>query len=211
MGERLRDSGFAEFDRLTELFVRARDVLERVVRERDLPRESSDFLAAAVLPHVELVGQGLRVSLRASGVDLAELRWLIRDAGVGQPELKDPAARSAALFERTAERRLHPTGVRRVSGLELAAIHHARIVFALLPHLPVQEAHWPLSWPHPGYRDVDPPRQPAELAARIEELERHVWWTAAGRPSFRDPAYRRAFGFFDTAAWLGSHPSGAPA
>jgi len=169
-------SGFAEFDRLTELFVRARDVLERVVREHDLPREASDFLAAAVLPHVELV---------------------------------EAASRAAA--EDSLQQRVRPPRVTRPTGNELAAIDHARIVFALLPHLPNQEARWPMRWPHAGYGDVDPPRRPSELAARIEELERHVWWTAAGRPSLDDPAYRRTFGFFDTAAWLGSRIIGGAA
>jgi len=204
-------SGFAEFDRLTELFVRARDVLERVVRERDLPGEASDFLAASVLPHVELVEEGFRVSLRASGVDLAELRWFVLAAGVGLPGSEGPASRAAALAEDALHQRVRPPTVTKPTGNELAAIDHARIVFALLPHVPDREARWPLRWPHPGYGDVDPPRRPSELAARIEELERHVWWTAAGRPSPDDPAYRRTFGFFDTAAWLGSRIVGGAA
>jgi hypothetical protein len=203
VGETVSGSGFAEFDRLTELFVRARDVLERVVREHDLPREASDFLAADVLPHVELVEEGFRVSLRASGLDLAELRGFVLAAGVGLPVSEGAASRAAAA-ENAVERRVHPTEVSTPSGDELAAIHHARIVFALVPHLPDSEAHWPLRWPHRGYRDIDPPRRPTELATRIEELEQHVWWTAAGRPWLDDPAYRRTFGFFDTAAWLGS-------
>ncbi len=211
LGERMSGSGFAELDRLTELFVHARDVLERVVRERDLSREGSDFLAAAVLPHVELVEEGFRVSLRASGLDLAELRGFVLAAGVGLPVSEGLASRVAAAIEKTVERRAHPPEVSKPSGNELAAIDHARIVFALVPHLPDHEAHWPLRWPHPGYRDVDPPRRPTELAARIEELERHVWWTAAGRPSVDDPAYRRTFGFFDTAAWLGSRILGGTA
>ena len=204
-------SGFAEFDRLTELFVRARDVLARVVREHDLPRESSDFLAASVLPHVELVEEGFRFSLRASGVDLAELRWFVLAAGVGQPLSDEPAARRAARAEERVERDVRPPAVKQPNGGELAAIQHARIVFALLPQLPDSAAHWPRSWPHPGYGDVDAPRRPTELATRIEELERHVWSTAAGRPSLDDPACRRTFGFFDTAAWLGSRVLGAEA
>lgn len=204
-------SGFAEFDRLTELFVRTRDVLARVAREHDLPRESSDFLAAAVLPHVELVEEGFRFSLRASGVDLAELRWFVLAAGIGQPASDAPSARAAARSEEAVEQRVRPPTVSQPSGDELAAIQHARIVFALLPELPERDAQWPLRWPHRGYRDVDPPRRPTELAARIEELERHVWWTAAGRPSLGDPAYRRTFGFFDTAAWLGSRILGGAA
>ena len=118
-------SGFAEFDRLTELFVRARDVLARVVREHDLPRESSDFLAASVLPHVELVEEGFRFSLRASGVDLAELRWFVLAAGVGQPLSDEPAARRAARAEERVERDVRPPAVKQPNGGELAAIQHA--------------------------------------------------------------------------------------
>ena len=204
-------SGFAEFDRLTDLFVRARDVLERVVREHDLPREESDFLAAAVLPHVELVEEGFRVSLRASGVELSELRWFVLGAGVGLPLPEGPASRAAAAAEDSLQQRVRPPTVTTPTGNELAAIDHARIVFALLPNLPNHEARWPRRWPHAGYGDVDPPRRPSELAARIEEIERHVWWTAAGRPSLDHPAYRRTFGFFDTAAWLGSSILGGAA
>lgn len=211
MGERRSASGFADFDRLTELFVRARDVLVGVIRERDLSRESSDFLAAAVLPHVELVEEGFRFSLRAAGRDLAELRWFVLAAGIGRSDPDEPATRIAAAAEELLGRRVHPPTVTQPTGHELAAIDHARIVFALLPHLPEAEAHWPLHWPHRGYRDVDPPRRAYEVAARIEELERHVWWTAAGRPSPTDPAYRRTFGFFDTAAWLGSRVFGGQA
>jgi hypothetical protein len=210
-GEGVSGSGFAEFDRLTALFVRARDVLVKVVREQDLPRESSDFLAASVLPHVELVEEGFRFSLRASGVDLAELRWFVLAAGIGLPLPDEPMAREAARAEERVERRIRPPAVSRPSGGELAAIQHARIVFALLPQLPEGAAHWPRRWPHRGYGDVHPPRRPTELATRIEELERHVWSTAAGRPSLDDPAYRRTFGFFDTAAWLGSRVLGGEA
>jgi hypothetical protein len=209
--ERMSDSGFGEFDRLTDLFIRARDVLARAVRAEGLPPGASDFLADAVLPHVELVEEGFRVSLRANAADLAELRAFVRAAGVGHHDADGFAERIAALAQDEAERHANPPAIRHPSGAELAAIGHARLVFALLPQLPTEQAHWPLRWPHAGYGDVDPPRRPGELAARIEELERHVWWTAAGRPAVSDPAYRRTFGFFDTAAWLGAQVFGAAA
>lgn len=207
----MRTSGFADFDRLTELFVRARDVFERVVRDDDLPPESADFLAAAVLPHVELVEEGLRFSLRAANVDLAELRWFVEAAGIGQSSAQGIAERLAALAEGSAELRWSRPTVKQPGGGELTAIEHARLVFGMVPRLPAEAAHWPARWPHADYRDVEPPHRPRELARRIEELERHVWWTAAGRPAVGDPAYRRTFGFFDTGAWLGSQVFGAGA
>jgi hypothetical protein len=206
----MTESGFGEFDRLTDLFVRARDVLGRVVRDESLPPGSSDFLADAVLPHVELVEEGFRVSLRANAADLGELRAFVRAAGVGHDEA-GLADRLAALAQEATERLLDPPVIKHLSGAELAAIAHARLVFALLPQVPAEQVHWPRHWPHSGYGDVDPPRRPGELARRIEELEKHVWWTAAGRPAVADPAYRRTFGFFDTAAWLGSQVFGASA
>lgn len=199
----MTSSGFAEFDRLTGLMVRARDVLEQVIRDQALSADAAAFLAGTVLPHVELVEEGFRVSLRAGAADAAELRWLVSSAGVGATVPEGPAERRAARLERAVERRVVRPRLRRLVGGELTAITHARLVFALLPQLPREVARWPLPWPRPDYRDVEPPRRPSEVARRIEELERQVWWTAAGRPAVGHPAYRRTFGFFDTAAWLG--------
>lgn len=218
MSENASSSGFAEFDRLTELFLRTRAVLERAIRLGELPEEATSFLADQVLPHVEAVEAGFRSRLRASEADLAELRALIRGAAIMPPEGQDRASRRAALGEVAVEAWLgrRPAALARAPASELAAIDHARLVFALMPRLPASEIHWPLhsAWP-PGrrsYADIDPPRRPAELAERIEELERELWWTAAGRPSPPvAPAARRTFGFFDTAAWLGSGLFGNPA
>ena len=53
------------------------------------------------------------------------------------------------------------------------------------------------------YGDIPVPRTPGELAARIEELERELWSVAIGHgPRDRTGAYRRTYGFFDTAVRL---------
>lgn len=212
MTEHLTPSGFAEFDRLVELFMRTRDVLERLVRAGELPVGAAGFLADEAIPYVETVEAGFRSSLRASEADLAELRRLVRLAGIVSSEPLDAAARRAALGETLAEQRAG-RGVRlvvRVSSQELVAIDHARLVFAVMPRVPEAEVHWPIG--RRAYADISPPRRPSELVERIEELERELWRTAAGRPfSPLAPAARRTFGFFDAAVWLGSHIIGGTA
>ena len=70
---------------------------------------------------------------------------------------------------------------------------------ALLPSTPTDEVHYPTG--RRTYADISPPRRPAELAERIEELERSLWTLATRRqPRLTDGSYRRTYGFFDTAA-----------
>jgi hypothetical protein len=87
----------------------------------------------------------------------------------------------------------------------IAAIEHARIVFALLPLTAAEDVHYPAG--RRTYADIAPPRRPAELAERIEELERSLWSVATHRAArLSDASYRRTYGFFDTAARIsGKH------
>jgi hypothetical protein len=81
----------------------------------------------------------------------------------------------------------------------LAALDHARLVFALLPGTLAHDVHYPVGLR--TYADIGPPRGAAELADRIEELERSLWAVATRRrPRVNDASYRRTYGFFDTAA-----------
>jgi hypothetical protein len=129
---------------------------------------------------------------------------------LGLPVADGPAERRAALAEALrarsgagGERSLEPPPSRR-----LAALEHARLVFALLPRTPESDVHFPGG--RRSYADISAPRSPAELAARIEELERELWWVAAGRPPHPShSAYRRTYGFFDTAERLTSQGFGA--
>src|SRR5256885_6390367 len=61
---------------------------------------------------------------------------------------------------------------------------------ALLPRMPEGAVRFPGG--RRSYADIAAPRGPAELAERIDELERELWQTATGRarPSTR-PAFRR--------------------
>jgi len=196
-------SGFAEFDRLADLFRRTRALLDVVSATGSLPQDGADVLATQTLPHVEDMEEGFRIRLRASAGELSELRGLVLQAGIGQPEARDFAEERAALIEQMQElgrpaggREILPAPARR-----LAAIEHARLVFALLPATPAHEVHYPLGLR--SYADIAAPRSPTELCGRIEELERSLWAVATGRPPRLSAGpYRRTYGFFDTAARL---------
>ena len=81
----------------------------------------------------------------------------------------------------------------------LAALEHARLVFAILPHTPTEDVHYPIG--RRTYADIHAPRGAGQLAERIEELERSLWAVATHRTvRLGDGSYRRTYGFFDTAA-----------
>lgn len=199
--ERFETTGFAEFDRLAILFRRTRELLDTLIATGDLPDGGSEVLATETLPHVEDMEAGFRVWLRAGEAGLAELREFVARAGLRLDGPHGRAEQRAALIEAMqglsgagGERAIAPPPVRR-----LAALEHARLVFALMPHTPANEVHFPAGLR--SYADIAAPRTPAELATRIEELERSVWTIATGlRPRLSDGGYRRTYGFFDTAA-----------
>lgn len=197
----LMASGFGEFDRLALLYRRTRELLDTVTADGELPSGASEVLATETLPHVEDMEAGFQLWLRAGAASLQELRALIARAGLVVRDPRDPAEERAALIEAFqtrsgagGEREIVPVSVRRMAAIELA-----RLTFALLPTTPASEVHYPAGLR--SYADISPPRTPAELAERIEELERSLWHVAVGRtPRLTDGGYRRTYGFFDTAA-----------
>ncbi len=195
-------SGFAEFDRLALLFTRTRELLHGLVATGELPDEAAELIAHEALPHIEDIEQGFRVSLRASTVEIAELRELVARAGLNSTEPTTSAEARAALIETMHELALTTTSHAEIVAAPvryLAALDHARLVFALLPATPAEDVHFPLG--RRTYADIWPPRGAAELADRIEELERSLWAVATRRrPRINDASYRRTYGFFDTAA-----------
>ena len=204
----LETSGFAEFDRFGLVFRRTRALLDILLARGDLHDGGTAGLANESLPHVEVVEAGCREGLGAGAADLVELRQLILHAGIGPPSPARPAEKRAALIEAMramsgGRSQIHPPTARR-----LAALEHARLVFAFLPATPPEEVHYPAGLR--TYADIAPPRTPGELAMRIEEIERELWRLATGRaPRRGDPAYRRTYGFFDAAERLtneGLHP-----
>jgi hypothetical protein len=130
-----------------------------------------------------------------------------------RPVERDGPDRAAAIAESRAELLARAADGSRSSRLRrgdpwhLAALAHARLVLAFLPRLPDEAVRFP--GPHRTYADIPVPRGPAELAERIDELERELWRTATGRPDPPTaPAFRRTYGFFDASERLALRPSG---
>lgn len=193
-------SGFAEFDRMAALFRRTRDLLDVVYATNELPAAATEVIATETLPHVEDIEEGFRVWLRAGAGELSEMRALVSRAGVGGTEMRGAPEERAALVETMHELILAAhTEILPAPARALAALEHARLVFALLPRTPAEEVRYPAG--RRTYADISAPRRPAELAERIEELERSLWAVATDhRPALTDASYRRTYGFFDTAA-----------
>ena len=205
----IEQSGFSEFDRWLGLARRTRELLDAAVDEGGLPAGGADYLADRTLPHLEGVQVGFLGWLRADAAGLAELRYLIgRVAATRVEGPVDDAERRAAAAEDTIERSLTSRGARPARALQsaepwnLAALDHARVVLAFLPKIPDEEVRYPSG--RRTYADITAPRGPAELAGRLDELERQLWRTATGRaPDLVNPEFRRAYGFFDAADRLG--------
>jgi hypothetical protein len=211
----LAESGFSQFDRLMAVVRRTRELLDAVAVEGELPAGGADYLAEATLPHLDTVRDGFHGWLRADAAGTAELRYVICQAGTmraPRPAEDDGPARAAAIAESRAELLARsadggrPSRLRRGDPWHLAALAHARLVLAFLPRVPDEAVRFP--GPHRTYADIPAPRGPAELAERIDELERELWRTATGRPDPPTaPAFRRTYGFFDASERLTLRPS----
>jgi hypothetical protein len=213
----IEQSGFSEFDGWRALARRTRELLDAVVIDRALPAGGADFIAGSTLPHIEGIQAGFIGWLRSDAAGVAELRYLLGLVAATRVEsAASNAERRAAAAERAHEALLTREGSHVVGALRgaepwnLAALAHARLVLALLPAIPDADVRYPAG--RRTYADIPRPRGPAELAGRLEELERQLWRTAAGRvPNPVDPSFRRAYGFFDAADQLGGRALGGAA
>jgi hypothetical protein len=205
----IEQSGFSHFDQWLALVRRTRELLDAAIDEGGLPAGGADYLSDLTLPHLEAVQAGFVGWLRADAAGLAELRYRLSLVGTAliRPASSGPD-RAAADAEAELERSLTARGARPPAVLrgpgpwDLAALSHARLVLAFLPRVPDEDVRYPAG--RRTYADIAAPRGPAELADRLEELERQLWRTASGRtPDPVDPSFRRAYGFFDAADRLG--------
>jgi hypothetical protein len=203
----IEQSGFSQFDHWMDLARRTRELLSEAIAEGALPSGGSDYLADETLPHVEGVQAGFLGWLRADAAGVAELRYLIgRVAGARVEPAADGAERRAAAAEEATDRaltlRAGSSSLRTPAPWNLAALAHARVVLAFLPRIADEDVRYPSG--RQTYSDIPAPRGPAELASRLDEIERQLWRTATGRaPDPADPEFRRAYGFFDAADRLG--------
>jgi hypothetical protein len=213
----LEPSGFAEFDQWLGLARRTRELLDAAMADGELPDGGADYLADRTLPHVEGVQAGFVGWLRTDAAGLAELRYLLGRVAafrVDGPssDAERRAAAAEALAELDLERRAGGSGprLRAAEPWNLAALAHARVVLAMLPRIAERDVRYPSG--RRTYADIAAPRGPAELSDRLEELERSLWRTAAGRrPDPNDQAFRRSYGFFDAADRLGRRAFGTAA
>jgi len=213
----IEQSGFVEFDHWLVLVRRTRELLEAALDEGRLPDGGADYLADRTLPHVEGVQAGFVGWLRAETAGIAELRYLLSHVAHARVSpARSHAEHRAAVAELVAEQAMAARTGRPIIRLQpaeawnLAALAHARLVLATIPRLADEEVRYPAG--RRTYADIPAPRGPAELADRIDELERSLWETAAGRrPDPVDPAFRRAYGFFDVADRLGRRAFGPAA
>jgi hypothetical protein len=209
----LDGSGFANLDRMLALVRRTRQLLDRILDEGVLPDEDAAFLESTTLPHVEGIQAGFTGWLRSDSADAVELRYLLElVAAMRVSPARGDADRTAALAEAAAEARLADVrladgtrSIARLSNAEpwhLAALQHARVVLAFIPRVPEADVRFPAG--RRTYVDIAAPRGPAELAERIGELEAELRKAVTGRVSAPTaPAFRRLYGFFDTADRLG--------
>ena len=205
----IEQSGFFEFDHWLGLVRRTRELLTAAVDEGGLPAGGADYLADRTLPHLEGVQVGFLGWLRADAAGVAELRFLLgRVAATRVEPAADEPERRAAAAEEAIERSFALRGglparpLRSAEPWNLAALAHARLVLAFLPRIPDEEVRYPAG--RRTYADIPAPRGPAELAGRLDEIERQLWRTATGRtPDPVNPEFRRAYGFFDAADRLG--------
>jgi hypothetical protein len=211
----IEHSGFSEFDRWLALARRTRELLDVAIGEGELPAGGADYLADRTLPHVERVQAGFVGWLRSDAASLDELRYLLtRVATLRVEPPADDAERRAAAAEAVVDRIVASSAqspaLRIAEPWSLAALAHARVVLAMVPRIADDDVRFPAG--RRTYADIPAPRGPAELADRLEELERALWHTAAGRrPMPSDPAFRRAYGFFDVADQLGRRAFGLAA
>jgi len=194
--------GVPSFDAQTRALRLARDVLVARLREDRPPNETeTELLAREVLPAVELIDRGLGLTERADRLDRATTRDLLRRAGLHR-EPGTVAERVAAEHERAIRAHDGTATIDLSAGVALAAANHARVVFSLIPRLPVELVTWPAPRIGTGYSDIAVPSGIGSLVERVDELATVLYRVAAGQRIEPDEHLRRTYAFCETSRWL---------
>jgi len=180
----------AEFLAVRHISGETLDVLAEGLERRDVRlRPARRVVLERARNYLTTAREGFTLSLRTRDVrSRAELRYLLNQIWLDWDELQ-----SLGIFA-------PPEEVQRV-GEQLLFFALAALALGLMPRLPAEEVTFPQ--PSPSYADIPVPRSPAELLARIDELEQVVW--LAGLVPLGDLDYhslRRTYGFFETNTWL---------
>src|SRR5215212_4574290 len=131
---------FSAFDHLLETCRRTRAALVAVVTDEQGDGVAvRDVLAGEALGHVEAVLEGLLLLARTGEFSGAELRTLVRRAGIVEPARAGTPDAVAAEREAAS---LRPA-LRAIDGRTMLAAGHARVVFSLIPQLPAEAVTWP--------------------------------------------------------------------
>jgi hypothetical protein len=202
MLEPVEPTYFATFDRLVAVFRRTREILISVAYGQSTNRETvREVLSTEAMAHVGAILDGLTYLARTRSFSEAELRALVRRAGITS---LPPAGSSQALAAEREAIALEAAGWRR-AGIQpadagtLFAARHARVVFSVIPRLPGEAVAWPRG--RRTYADIPVPRTEAETMLRAEELARVLWRVAIGDLRL-DESLRRTMAFYETAARL---------
>jgi hypothetical protein len=186
---------FSAFDHLLDTCRRTHAALHAIVHDEARDGDAlRALLAREALGHVEAVIEGLVLFARTGQFSAAELRTMVRQAGIVEPASPGSADALAAAQEALFDR----AGLRMVDGRSMLAAGHARVVFSLIPSLPRDT----ISWPRPrSYADIPVPQSAGEQLSRAEELARVVWRVATGDER-RDEPLRRTLAFYEAGSRL---------
>jgi hypothetical protein len=189
-------SAFPAYDRLVETCRRTRAVLVAVTHERAGDGQVvRRIVAREALAHVDAILAGLTALARPRSFSEAELRSLVRRAGILAPARAGSPEAVAADREAALDRPV----LRPIDGATILAAGHARVVFSVIPRLPPEAVAWPRM--HRTYADIPVPRTEGELLGRVEELARVLWRVAEGDDR-RDEPLRRTLAFYEAGARL---------
>lgn len=169
-------------------------------RGRRLPSAVEPYLEGT-LNHLTQIREGFALALRTDECrSQSEMEDLVREILVDWNSLERLGVRWIPACAAGLEQPV----------TQLLAFAHARVVMGALPRVPPELVTFP-AWSR-SYADIPVPRSPGDVLGRIDELERVIsvaLQAASGGGGHAEPVQRlgrdrlrRAYGYFETSAWL---------